>query len=169
MIDPERKCLNLSLKQLTEEQIKEMHLQIEELIEQEVEIKTNFELIRSIKGIGFVSAVHLLITTENFTRFNSARKFACYSGVAPFKNESGSSIRGRTKTSYLANRKIKSLLTMAAISAINHQAELKAKYEKKLAQGKAKMVALNMIRFELIERIFAVIKRRTPYVLKAAA
>ena len=58
---------------------------------------------------------------------------------------------------------------MAAISAINHQAELKAKYEKKLAQGKAKMVALNMIRFELIERIFAVIKRRTPYVLKAAA
>ena len=157
------------IMQMMEEQIKEMHLQIEELIEQEVEIKTNFELIRSIKGLGFVSAVHLLITTENFTRFNSARKFACYSGVAPFKNESGSSIRGRTKTSYLANRKIKSLLTMAAISAINHQAELKAKYEKKLAQGKAKMVALNMIRFELIERIFAVIKRRTPYVLKAAA
>ena len=58
---------------------------------------------------------------------------------------------------------------MAAISAINHQSELKDKYQKKLQQGKAKMVALNMIRFELIERIFAVIKRQTPYVLRTAA
>ncbi len=58
---------------------------------------------------------------------------------------------------------------MAAISAINHQVELKAKYEKKIKEGKAKMVALNIIRFELIERIFAVIKRQTPYILEAAA
>ena len=150
-------------------QIKEVELQIEELIKSEQQLQSNYELITSIKGVGFVSTVHLLIATENFTRFIDARKFACYCGVAPFKNESGTSIRGKTKTSYLANRKIKSLLTMAAISAINHQPELKAKYERKLSEGKAKMVALNMIRFELIERIFAVIKRQTPYILKAAA
>lgn len=152
-----------------EEQIKEMEQQIAELMNQHQDIKINYELIRSIKGVGLVSAVHLLIATENFTRFSDVRKFACYCGVAPFKNESGTSIRGKTRTSHLANRKIKSLLTMAAISAINHQPELKAKYERKLGQGKAKMVALNIIRFELIERIFAVIKRRTPYVLKTAA
>ena len=151
-----------------EEQIKEMEQQIAELMNQHQDIKINYELIRSIKGVGFVSAVHLLIATENFTRFSDVRKFACYCGVAPFKNESGTSIRGKTRTSCLANRKIKSLLTMAAISAINHQPELKAKYERKLKEGKAKMVALNMIRFELIERIFAVIKRQTPYILKAA-
>jgi len=150
-------------------QIKEVELQIEELIKSEQQLQSNYELITSIKGVGFVSTVHLLKATENFTRFIDARKFACYCGVAPFKNESGTSIRGKTKTSYLANRKIKSLLTMAAISAINHQPELKAKYERKLSEGKAKMVALNMIRFELIERIFAVIKRQTPYILKAAA
>jgi len=150
-------------------QIKEIELQIEELIKSEQELQSNYELITSIKGVGFVSAVHLLIATENFAKFTNVRKFACYCGVAPFKNESGTSIRGKTRTSHLANRKIKSLLTMAAISAINHQPELKAKYEKKLKEGKAKMVALNMIRFELIERIFAVNKRQTPYVLKAAA
>ena len=152
-----------------EVEIKDIESEIEQLIIKDEDLKTNYRLIRTVKGVGFVSAVHLLIVTANFTRFNDPRKFACYCGVAPFKNESGSSIRGKTKTSHLANRKIKSLLTMAAISAINHQVELKAKYEKKIKQGKAKMVALNIIRFELIERIFAVIKRQTPYVIKVAA
>jgi transposase len=149
-------------------EIKQIESEIKELIKEEQELQVNYELITSIKGVGFVSTVHLLIVTENFTRITDVRKFACYCGVAPFKNESGTSIRGKTRTSHLANKKIKSLLTMAAISAINHQPELKVKYEKKLKEGKAKMVALNMIRFELIERIFAVIKRQTPYVLKAA-
>lgn len=154
---------------MLEAEIKEVEMEIEKVIKSEQQLQANYELITSIKGIGFVSTVHLLIATENFTRFSDVRKFACYCGVAPFKNESGTSIRGKTRTSYLANRKIKSLLTMAAISAINHQPELRAKYERKIKEGKAKMVALNMIRFELIERIFAVIKRRTPYVLKVAA
>lgn len=152
-----------------EVEIKEIKSEIDQLIKNNQELQTNYQLIRTVKGVGFVSAVHLLIVTANFTRFNDARKFACYCGVAPFKNESGTSIRGKTRTSHLANRKTKSLLTMAAISAINHQVELKAKYEKKLSQGKAKMVAINIIRFELIERIFAVIKRQTPYVLRTAA
>jgi transposase len=152
-----------------EVEIKQIESEIEQLIRKNEDLQTNYQLIRTVKGVGFVSAVHLLIVTANFTRFNDPRKFACYCGVAPFKNESGSSIKGKTRTSHLANRKIKSLLTMAAISAINHQPELKAKYEKKLGEGKAKMVAINIIRFELIERIFAVIKRRTPYILRTAA
>ena len=58
---------------------------------------------------------------------------------------------------------------MAAISAIQHDAELRLKYEQKLAQGKAKMVALNIIRFKLIIRIFSVIKRQSPFILSEAA
>ena len=53
---------------------------------------------------------------------------------------------------------------MTVISAINHQSELKVKYEEKL-KGKAKMVALNIVRFKLIEEISAVIKRQSPYIL----
>ncbi len=157
-----------NILQLLKEEIKQTEAVIKELIKEDEAINNNYELVKSVKGIGFVTTVHMLIRTENFTRFD-ARKFACYSGIAPFKNESGSSIRGRTKTSHLANRKIKSLLTMAAISAINHDPELKAKYEQKLTQGKPKMVALNIIRFKLIERIFSVIKRQSPYILRQVA
>lgn len=157
-----------SIMQLLKEQIKKTEAAIKELIRKDEDLAVNYELAQSVKGVGFATTVHMLIKTENFTRFNT-RKFACYCGVAPFKNESGTSVRGRAKTSHLANRKIKSLLTMAAISAINYDPQLKAKYAEKLQEGKAKMVALNIIRFKLIERIFSVIKRGTPYVLSMAA
>lgn len=157
-----------NIMQVLKDEIKQTEATIKELMMKNEELKTNYELVKSVKGVGFATTVHMLITTENFTRFD-ARKFACYSGIAPFKNESGTSIRGRTTTSHLANRKIKSLLTMAAISAIMHDPQLKAKYEEKVQEGKAKMVALNIIRFKLIERIFSVIKRQSPYILSKAA
>lgn len=155
--------------QVLEIEIKEAKTAIEELIASDSELQVNYELTTSVLGIGFVTAVHLMIVTENFTRFNDPRKFACYSGVAPFEHTSGSSIRGRTKVSQLANKKIKSLLTLAAICAVKHDPELKTKYEQKIKEGKAKMSVLNMIRFKLIERVFAVIKRQSPYVLSQAA
>jgi transposase len=155
--------------QVMEEEINKIKVAIEDLMNGEENIQTNYNLIKSVTGVGFANAIHMLIATENFARFTDARKFACYCGVAPFEYESGSSIRGKTKTSHLANKKIKSLLTMAAISAINHDLELKIKYEEKIKTGKAKMVALNIIRFKLIERIFAVIKRQSPYILSQAA
>jgi transposase len=150
-------------------EIKEAQKAIEQVIENDKGLKVNYDLVKSVKGIGFVTAVHMLIATENFSRFSNARKFACYAGVAPFEHSSGSSIRGRTKVSQLANKKIKSLLTLAAICAVKHDPELKAKHAQKIREGKAKMSVLNMIRFKLIERVFAVIKRQSPYILSQAA
>lgn len=150
-------------------EIREAQEAIEEVIERDKGLKVNYELVKSVQGIGFVTAVHMLIVTENFSRFSNARKFACYAGVAPFEHTSGSSIRGRTKVSQLANKKIKTLLTLAAICAVKHDPELKAKYAQKIKEGKAKMSVLNMIRFKLIERMFAVIKRQSPYILSQAA
>jgi len=153
---------------LTEE-IKETEKQITGLLKSEETLQTNYKLMCSITGIGFATAVHLLIATENFTRFSDVRKLICYCGVAPFERSSGSSIRGKVRVSQLANKKLKSLLTMAAISAIQHEPELKAKYEQKIKEGKAKMCVINIIRAKLLERIFAVIKRQSPYELRLAA
>lgn len=171
-----RENMNIRIAESTEyimqvlaEEIKQTEASIEEVISTEKNIQTNYNLLTSVRGIGFVNAVHLLIVTENFTRFTEVRKFACYCGVAPFECKSGISIRGKTKTSHLANKKIKSLLTMAAKNAINHDPDLKAKYREKVEEGKPKKVALNIIRFKIIERVFAVIKRQTPYILSQAA
>ncbi|WP_409021990.1 transposase [Dyadobacter sp. LHD-138] len=84
--------------------------------------------MKSVVGIGMITAVAFLIFTQNFTAFNTGRQFACYAGVAPFEHSSGSSIRGKTKVSPLANRKMKALLSNCASAAIQNDPELKLYY-----------------------------------------
>jgi transposase len=151
------------------QEIKEVEKEIEKLIKSNDVLYTNYQLMCSVIGIGFATGVHILIATENFTRFTDARKFICYCGVAPFEHSSGTSIRGKTRVSHLANKKIKSLLTMAATSAIQHDPELKEKYQQKVKGGKNKMSAINMIRAKLLQRVFAVVKNQKPYEIRLAA
>ncbi len=151
------------------QKMKETESAIKELMRSDDPLQTNYELAISVTGIGFATAVHLLIATENFTRFSDVRKLICYCGVAPFEHSSGTSIRGKVRVSHLANKKLKSLLTMAAISAIQHDPELKAKYGQKVKEGKPKMSVLNIIRAKLIERVFAVIRKQKTYELRKAA
>lgn len=141
-------------------------------IEQELEaiIKNNdllnhlYQLIISIKGVGTQTALFLIAYTNAFTKFNNARKFASFCGIAPFPNSSGTSITGRTKVSHLANKKIKSLLDLCAKSAIQSNLEMKNYYQKRIKQGKNKMSTINIIRNKILSRVFAVVKRQTPYV-----
>lgn len=150
-------------------EIKTLETAIKNLILKNEKLSTTFKLVTSVVGVGFATAVHFIIATENFTRFSDVRKLICYCGVAPFKHESGTSIRGRSKVSHLANKKLKTLLTMAAICAVRFDPGLKQKYEQKVGEGKPKMSVLNIIRAKLIHRIFAVVKRQSCYERRLAA
>ena len=145
-------------------QIINIQSQIQKIIESDIELFNSFKLISSIKGIGVQMTTTMIIITNNFQKFDTWRQFASYSGIAPFPYQSGTSIKGRTKVSHLANKKIKTLIHMCAISAIQHNSEMKAYYLKRVKIGKSKMSTINIIRNKLIARIFAVIKRQTPYV-----
>lgn len=153
------RALNKQLKKL-EDHIQQFLLQQDPLHEQQ-------ELLQTIPGIGPVTALYLVAITQGFTRFGNSRKFACFAGVAPFEYRSGSSIRGKTRVSHLANKKIKSLLHMASLTAIRYDPELKRYYQRKKEEGKHSMLVLNNIKFKLIQRAFAVINRQTPYVITA--
>lgn len=150
---------------LVEDQIKHTDKQMEVTLQEDEQIQNHFRLITSVVGIGMVTAIAFLIYTQDFTAFDNGRQFACYAGVAPFEYSSGSSIRGKTKTSPLANRKMKALLSNCASAAVQHDPELKAYYQRKLKQGKAKMSVLNAVRAKLINRVFATVGRGTEYVV----
>lgn len=74
-------------------------------------------------------------------------------------------MRGKSRVHFIANRKIKSLLHMAALSAVAFNEELKTYYKRKVQEGKNKMSVLNAVRFKLICRIFSVVKRGELYQL----
>jgi len=128
------------------------------------ELQRIYKLITSIKSIGPQTALFMIAYTDGFTKFKDSRKFAAYCGIAPFPNSSGTSIRGKTKVSHLANKKIKSLFDLCAKNAIIHNQEMKKYYNKRVEQGKNKMCVINIIRNKLLSRIFAVVNRKTPYV-----
>ena len=160
-----------SLINTLSKKIVKLEKQMLAIIKDNAQTKQTFDLILSVKGVGAVTAIAMIITTENFTKFEEARKFASYCGIAPFPYRSGTSIKGRNKVSHLANKEIKSLLNMCATSAIQHNSEMKDYYQRRVKEGKHKMSTINIIRNKLLARIFAVVNRGTEYVdlLKYAA
>ena len=155
------KTYRATLRTLTKS-IKKIEALIETLIDQDDEIKETRNLLVSIPGIGKQCAIHLIITTDNFTRFDNANHLACYAGVAHFKNESGKIVK-RARVSKMANKNIKRLLHMAAMAAIKSNPQLKTYFKRKVEEGKNKMSVLNAVRNKLVHRIMAVISRKTPY------
>lgn len=136
---------------------------IAKLVEGDQEIRRQYKLITSVPGVGKITAVNVIISTGEFSRINEAKKFACYAGVAPFEHSSGSSIRGKTRVSKMANMTLKKLLHLGAMSAIRSSGELKNFYTRKVDAGKNKMSVINAVRNKLITRIFACIKKNRPY------
>lgn len=134
------------------------------LMKEEPTVFEMYKLIMSVKGIGPVVAAHLIVITNCFTSFENSRQLACYSGIAPFKKQSGTSLKGSSKISQLANKKLKALLDRSASTAIQHDPELKKYYERRVKKGKSKRSTINVVRNKLLHRVFAVVKRRTPFV-----
>lgn len=145
-------------------QIAAIEKEIREMINSDEKMSKNYTLLTSIPGISLVNAVNLIVFTGNFALFTDARKFASYSGVAPFEYSSGTSVNRGTHVSKMANKMLKADLSQAAKSAIIFDPWLKEYYERKRKEGKSYGCVLNAVKFKLIERAFAVIKRGTPYV-----
>ena len=141
---------------------------IEEAIKKELEaddsLATTFKKITSVKGVGLMIAATMIVCTNNFSAFENPRAFNCYAGLAPFSFSSGSSIQGKTKTSKLRNRNMKALLFNGANTAVMYDLELKSYYNRKIKEGKHRMIVINSVACKMVYRIFAVLKREEPYV-----
>jgi transposase len=148
--------------------LKNVETGIINIVNEDENLKMLYKLITSVVGIGFVTAINLIVYTNGFTVLKDTRKLACYCGVAPFEYSSGTSVRGRTKVHYMANKKLKCNLHMASLSAVKLDTDLKGYYERKVAEGKNKMSVLNAVKNKLLARIIAVVNKQEEYVRKTA-
>ena len=136
---------------------------IAKIILQDEQLNTKVKQVASIKGIGQVTSVALMVYTKGFTAFENGKQLACYCGVVPFTKSSGTSVRYKSTVSPFANMKLKKLLHLCAMSAIQNDVEMKAYFERKVAEGKNKMSVINAVRNKLIHRVFAVIRDKRIY------
>ena len=157
---------NAKTRKYIQKERKKVEERTEEYIASKPAIKKNYDLLQSITGIGPIISMQVIIQSRNFKGITEARKFACYCGVVPFKNESGTSIRKGTRISYYGHKGLKRLLNFGALNAIKYDPQLKEYYQKKVESGKEKMSVINAVRNKLIHRMYAVIRRGTPYVVQ---
>lgn len=143
--------------------------QLETLIKEDDCLTKKYQQTTSVIGVGRITALYLIIFTNEFTMYTNPRQLACYAGVVPFEYTSGKSVRAKPKVHYMANKKLKKQLHLCAMSAINHDPELKQYYHKKVEEGKAKMLVINNVRNKLVHRICSCIKNNKLYEVKRVA
>jgi transposase len=101
-----------------EKGIEELNEKIEAVLKTDDLLKRQSEIIQSIPGFGQVIASKLILFTEGFSKINTARKLACYAGVTPFEYRSGTSIKGKTRVSHIANKNLNKMLHLGALVTI---------------------------------------------------
>jgi len=156
---------NAVLKSLAaiDEDLKQLDAEILKLIKSDENLNKLNRLITSVDNVGIVTSTAILVRSNEFIDYQDPKKFACTSGVAPYDHTSGKSIRGKSRVSHNAHKDIKTLLHMCAIGSIHRPGELKDYYDRKVGQGKNKMLVLNAVRNKLIHRIFAVVRTGVMY------
>jgi len=164
------KDLHLEMAELSEapieameKSVKEFDARIEALLESDVVLARQTEIVKSMPGFGQVISSKLIQVTQGFTRLNTPRQLACFAGVAPFEHSSGTSLKGRTRVSHLANKDLKKMLHLAALVTIRKGNVMHAYFQRKVAEGKNKMSVINAIRNKLIHILLACLKNDTIY------
>ena len=125
-----------ALQLFLENQVESIEEEMAQTIETDEQMRTNYNLLLSVDGIGIVNVINTIIATHNFEMFDNARQYASYIGVAPFEHTSGTSVRGRTHVEPRA-KMLKADLTGAVRSCINHDKEIRKYYDRKIAEGNA--------------------------------
>ena len=162
-MDKELLKLNQSLISNIDKQLKIIEHKIELIIQEDQILQDQSNRLRTIPGVGKVLTWMMITKTQGFCRINNPRKMACYAGVVPFDHQSGTSLRFKPKVSVFADKELKKVLHLAAMSAIRLDNELRVYYLRKVEEGKNKMSILNAIRNKIIHRIFALINNETIY------
>jgi transposase len=155
--------INKTIVHELDEAIDKIEADMLELIKSNESIYDNYKIAQSVPGVGKIVAVAFICATNNFTKFQSAKALGSYCGVVPFGKESGR-YKGKNKVSPLANKSLKTLLTLGAISCIGRKNTFAAYYQRKVTEDKKnEMLAINNVRNKMVKTLFACIKNKTKY------
>jgi transposase len=120
-------------------------------------------LLRSIPGIGVLSAAVLVAFVGDIRRFTTPDKLVAYIGLDSRVYESGTSVRGKGRISKRGNKYLRHTLFNAAFIARQHHPGLKGYFEKKIGEGKHYFSAMCAVEHKLVRLIWAVWTRGTPF------
>jgi len=146
-----------------QEQIDAIEREIKSLMGQEQMWSNSVQLLQGLPGVGMLTAAWLLVATHNFTACSSPEQLVAYAGLAPYKRESGTSVRRREQIGHAGHARLRHTLYMATLSATRHNPAIKTFYDRLRAKGKPMKVARCAAARKLIHIAWAVVTKQTPY------
>lgn len=114
-------------------------------------------LYTSIVGVGEITAATVMAELGDLRRFPKSRQLTAFAGLSPKKNQSGTSVNGKTRLCKQGSARVRAALYMAACSAARFNPDMKATYEALLARGKEKRSALGAVMRKLLVLMRAVL------------
>lgn len=144
--------LNRSLKTVRKE-INLLENRLTQLVKEHQQVQLT--LLKTIPGMGVKTALMLIVMTDGFNRFENAKQLCSYAGITPTIRESGSSVRGRSRISKMGNKKLRNLLFLCSFSACKYNKGCREIYERIVAKGKRKKLALIAVSNKLLKQAFA--------------
>jgi transposase len=119
--------------------------------------------LQSIPGLGKKTAMMLVVLSSGFSRFDDYRKLSSYIGICPRIFESGTSVKGKGRICKIGMSRIRAMLYVCAWSAKRCNKACRDLYERLVAKGKAKKLALIAVANKLLKQAFAVATSQTNY------
>lgn len=145
-----------------EQQKRELEQRINDHIDGHPQLKRDRELLESIPAIGSKTACRMLCVLHS-RPFRSAASFAAYLGLVPVQHQSGTSVYKPPRLSKAGPGAMRAAMYMPAIVASRVNPDVRAHYNRLVAQGKSKMSALGAAMRKLAHICFGVLKNQQPY------
>lgn len=146
--------------QWLKDQCKKLDREIDRFIDEHPDFKQKDEILQSTPGVGKITASMLVANLPELGKF-SGKQIAALVGTAPFNRDSGF-MRGK-RTVQGGRADIREVLYMAALSATRHNSTIKIFYQRLLAAGKKKKVALVACMRKLLTILNAMIAHNSPW------
>ena len=150
------------IKLLTKQE-QEIRAEIAALVATEEEIKKTMILLRSVTGVGLLTAATVLGETNGFELIRNRRQIASYAGFDVKEKQSGTSVKGKPKISKKGNKYLRRAMHLPALAAIRNDERFKAVFTRIVSKNGIKMKAAVAVQRKLLEMIYTVFKTQTKY------
>jgi transposase len=137
---------------------------LEKDIERTLEDHEVGKLLTTLDGIGPQTAARLVAELGDITQFRDAAALASYVGVIPGLKHSGLSKGMRARITSIGHVRLRSALWMPLLTAVRRNAWLRAFYERLVAKGKLRKVALIAAMRKLLVAVHWIARHRKPFV-----
>ena len=146
-----------------EKSIKDCEKQILVLYDSDEELKKSYDHLTSIRGIGIVNASAMIAYTNNFKNITTSRKLSSYYGIAPFREQSGTSVNKKAMVKCYSNSMLRAYLTQAAENTIREHGIYHEYYRRLSERGKCHGIALNNVKNKLLHLSLSLIANDMDY------